>query len=65
MKIWSQEAPGLELFMVFVKSTKILLIIHWATRRCGDVVTTPLSTSQQRRRYVSNETPNEVLMERR
>ena len=29
---------------------------HTATRRRGDVVTTSLYTSQQRRRYVSNET---------
>ena len=33
---------------------------HPATRRCGDVVTTSLCTSQRRRRYVSNETPNDV-----
>ena len=35
-----------------------------ATRRRGDVVTMSFSTSQRRRRYVSNETPNDVLMER-
>ena len=36
-----------------------------ATRRRGNVVTTSLGTSQQRRRYVSNETPNNSLVERR
>ena len=38
---------------------------HPATRRRGDVVTTSLWTSQRRRRYVLNETPNNVLLERR
>ena len=38
-------------------------ITHWATRCCGDIVATSLRTSQQLRRYVSNETPNKVLME--
>ena len=33
---------------------------HPATRRRGDVVTTSLCKSQLRRRYVSNETPNDV-----
>ena len=33
---------------------------HPVTRRCGYVVTTSLCTSQQRWRYVSNETPNDV-----
>ena len=36
-----------------------------ALRRRGDVAATSLCTSQRRRRYVSNETPNDVLMERR
>ena len=36
-----------------------------ATRRRGDVVTTSLYTSQQRRRYVSNETPSDVSVKRR
>ena len=40
-------------------------ISHPATRRCGDAVTTSLCTSQRRRRYVSNETPNDVSVERR
>ena len=37
---------------------------HPAMRRHGDVVTTSLCTSQRRRRYVSNETPNDVSVER-
>ena len=37
---------------------------HTATRRRGDVVTTSLYTSQQRRRYVSNETLSDVSVER-
>ena len=37
---------------------------HPATRRCGDVVTTSLSTSQRRRRYVSIEKLNDVSMKR-
>ena len=38
---------------------------HPATRRCGSVITTSLCTSQRRRRYVSNETTNDVSVERR
>ena len=38
---------------------------HPALRRRGDVAATSLCTSQWRRRYVSNETPNDVSMERR
>ena len=38
---------------------------HPAIRHRGDVVTTSLCRSQQRRRYVSNETPNNVSVERR
>ena len=38
---------------------------HPAKRRRGDVVTMSLCTSQRRRRYVSNETPNDVSVERR
>ena len=37
---------------------------HPATRRRGDVVTTSLCTFQRRHSYVSNETPNNVSMER-
>ena len=40
------------------------MITHPALRRRGDVAATSLCTSQWRRRYVSNETPNDVLMER-
>ena len=40
------------------------MMSHLATRRRGDVVTTSLCTSQQRCSYVSNETPNDVLIER-
>ena len=49
----------------FRQFTKILTLYHPATRRRGDVVTTSLYTSQWRRRYVSNETPNDVSVERR
>ena len=38
---------------------------HTAMRRRGDVVTTSLCTSQQRHRYVPNETPNNVSLEHR
>ena len=38
---------------------------HPAKRRHGDVVTTSLCTSQRCRRYVSNETPNDISVERR
>ena len=38
---------------------------HPAIRRRGDFVTTFLCTSQRHRRYVSNETPNDVSVERR
>ena len=38
---------------------------HPALRRRGDIVTTSLCTSQRRRRYFPNETPNDVSMERR
>ena len=48
-------------------STKkvFLKISHPATRRRSDAVTTSLCTSQWRCRYVSNETPNDVSVERR
>ena len=42
-----------------------LLHSHPVTRCRGDVVTTSLCTSQRRCRHVSNETPNDVSMERR
>ena len=38
---------------------------HPATRRRGDVVTRSLCTCQRHHSYVSNETPNDVSMERR
>ena len=38
---------------------------HPALRRRGDVAATSLCTSQWRRKYVSDETPNDVSMERR
>ena len=42
-----------------------MITTHPALRRRGDVAATFLCTSQWRRRYVSNETPNDVSMERR
>ena len=47
------------------KENEILIVSHPALRRRGDVAATSLCTSQRRRRYVSNETPNDVSMERR
>ena len=38
---------------------------HPATRRHSDIVTKSICTSQRRRSYVSNETPNAVSVERR
>ena len=38
---------------------------HPALRRRGDVAATSLCTSQWHRKYVSDETPNDVSMERR
>ena len=46
------------------KETEMKQVPHTALRRCGDVVTTSLCTSQQHRRQVPNETPNDVSMER-
>ena len=43
----------------------ILKTAHPALRRLGDVAAMSFCTSQWRRRYVSNEIPNEVSMERR
>ena len=41
----------------------IPILSHPPIRRHGDVAVASLCTSQQRRRYVSNETPNNVSME--
>ena len=46
-------------------STIIKIITHPARGRCEDVVVTIFSQSRRHRRYVSNETPNKVLVERR
>ena len=46
-----------------VSMTNDLYVPHPALRRRGDVASTSLCTSQRRRRYVSNETPNDVSME--
>ena len=48
----------------FFKS-QLLVYIPPANKRRGNVVTTSLCTSQQHRRYISNETPNNVSVERR
>ena len=58
--IKNQEANGL-LSNLRVRTP----LTHLATRRRGNVVATSLCTPQQRRKYVSNETPNDVSMERR
>ena len=42
----------------------LLSALHPGTRRCVDVITMSLCTSQLRRRYLSNETPNYVSMKR-
>ena len=53
--------------VIFMKTKKYLICMtsHPATRRRGDVVTMSLCMSQRRRRYVSNETSNDVSVERR
>ena len=51
--------------MLDVNLNHMFVITHPATRRRGDVVTKSLCTSQRRRSYVLNETPNDVSMERR
>ena len=51
--------------MLDVNLNHMFVITHPATRRRGDVVTKSLCTSQRRRNYVLNETPNDVSMERR
>ena len=50
---------------ILIENENIEITSHPATRRRGDVVTTSLCTAQQRRKYVSNETPNDVSVERR
>ena len=47
------------------KMTKQAKTTHPARGRCEDVVATSFCPFQQRRRYVSNETPNDVSVERR
>ena len=42
-----------------------LVATHSALRRRGDAAATSLCTSQRRRSYVPNETPNDISMERR
>ena len=51
-------------FVLFEVICLSKLVTHLATKRCGDVVMTSLCTSQRRCSYVSNETPNDVPMER-
>ena len=55
-------------FKCFFNSLEVTLVqfettSHPATRWPGNVVTTSLCMSQRRRSYISNETPNDVLME--
>ena len=50
---------------IHTKSDNIAIMTHPALRRCDDVAAMSLCTSQRRHRYVSNETPNDVSMERR
>ena len=49
----------------YTESVLFLSPSHPATRSRGNVVTTSLCTSQRRRRYISNETPNDISMEHR
>ena len=51
--------------MFFFSFDKKDLIPHLATRRRGDAAMTSLCMLQRRRRYVSNEAPNGVSVERR
>ena len=46
-----------------LKNNTSLYLTHPVARRRGDVVATSVCTSQRRRSYVSNETPNDVSME--
>ena len=65
----SHQSPNFEAFdSVLVKICQIPHVIfenttHLATRRHSNVVMTSLYMSQQRRRHVPNETPNDILME--
>ena len=52
--------PAKDLLLFMINS-----ISHPAKRRRHDVVTASLCTSQQRLRYASNETPNDVSVEGR
>ena len=45
------------------KAARMSSTSHSALKRRGDIATTSLRTSQQRRRYISNETPNDISME--
>ena len=49
----------------YIKANILEQLLHPAIRPCGEVVTTSLCTQQQRLRNVSNETPNNVSLERR
>ena len=40
------------------------LTFHLASRGLNDVAATSFSSSQQHRRYISNETPNDISVER-
>ena len=40
------------------------LTFHLASRDLNDVAATSFSSSQQHRRYISNETPNDISVER-
>ena len=46
-------------------NNKYMQTSHPATRHRSDVVATSLCTSQRRRRYISNERPNDVLVKLR
>ena len=65
----SHQSPNFEAFdSALVKICQIPHVIfenttHPATRRHSNVVMTSLYMSQQRRRHVSNETPNDILIE--
>ena len=59
------QIGGSPLYYKRTDESILLVTSHPATRRRGNVVTTSLCTSQRRRRYVSNETPNDVSVERR
>ena len=68
-RIRSKSPQGSRFRIVRKKESFVLISLKLknspAARCCNNVVTTSICSSQWRRRYVPNETPNEVSMKRR